>query len=255
MDLAFKRRFTVLWHRYFPEAELPIGYYYTDETPVRQPAPSERHQCVICELARVRRGHDLAFDVDTVRCGGGKRYLGFVQEMRPNFAYFLSCGIEGEMEGERYKKSPELVREYLQQQPAFEAPGRFIVFKRWDRMEATDEPLALAFFAPPDVLSGLFTLANYDEVEEAVRAPFAAGCASIVYHAYHELQSQRPRAILGMFDVSARPCIPSDVLTLTIPWPKFVSMVEHVEESFLITRSWERVSARIGKDSGPKAAG
>ena len=35
--------------------------------------------------------------------------MGFTQELRPNFEFFLSCGIPGEMEGERYKKSQELV--------------------------------------------------------------------------------------------------------------------------------------------------
>jgi len=29
----------------------------------------------------------------------------FKQELRPNFEYFLSCGIEGEVEGERYNRS------------------------------------------------------------------------------------------------------------------------------------------------------
>lgn len=29
--------------------------------------------------------------------------------MRPKFEYFLSCGIPGEMEGERYIRTPEMV--------------------------------------------------------------------------------------------------------------------------------------------------
>ena len=81
-------------------------------------------------------------------------------------------------------------------------------------MEESDQPLVIIFFAPPDVLSGLFTLANYDETESnKVIAPFGAGCGSIVYHPYHELQSKRPCAVLGMFDVSARPCVSSEVLS------------------------------------------
>jgi hypothetical protein len=50
-----------------------------------------------------------------------------------------------------------------------------------------------------------------------------------------------------MFDVSARPCVEAKVLTLAVPWPKFRQMVDDMEESFLITRSWERVRARIGQ--------
>jgi hypothetical protein len=154
------------------------------------------------------------------------------------------------MEGERYKQSPELVREYLERQPPFQAPGKTIVFKRWDGLEQCDEPLAVVFFAAPDVLSGLFTLANYDETDpHAVTAPFGAGCASIVYHLYHELGSPRPKAVLGMFDVSARPCVPAGVLTFAVPWPKFVRMEESMDESFLITESWDRVRDRMRDDA------
>lgn len=184
-------------------------------------------------------------------CGGARRYLGFETEMRSNFAYFLSCGIPGEMEGERYKQSPELVEEYLASQPTFEAPGRYIVFKRWDKLDERDEPAVVIFFAPPDVLSGLFTLANFDEKDpQAVIAPFGSGCSSVVYHPYQGVDAGRPRAVLGMFDVSARPCVSADVLTFAVPWPKFVRMVENMDQSFLITGSWRRVRSRIQQAQG-----
>jgi uncharacterized protein (DUF169 family) len=251
METEFKQRFIDVWHKYFPRAGLPIVFYYSDEEGRGELVPPpEGHRCVICELAKVRNGQSLCFDVDSVGCGGGKRYLGFVQDLRPNFEYFLSCGIPGEIEGERYKKSPELVREILKHQPSFEAPGKYIVFKRWDRMTESDDPAVVVFFAAPDVLSGMFTLANFDEADPyAVIAPFGAGCASIVNYPYRELPSERPRAVLGMFDVSARPCVPAGVLTFAVPWPKFARMVKDVEESFLITKSWNKVGARIKRSA------
>jgi hypothetical protein len=251
METEFKQRFIDVWRKYFPNADLPIVFYYSDEEGRGELVqPPKGHRCVICELANVRNGQSLCFDVDSVGCGGGKRYLGFVQDLRPNFEYFLSCGIPGEMEGERYKKSPELVRENLKHQPSFEAPGKYIVFKRWDRMEEGDHPAVVIFFAPSDVLSGLFTLANFDEADPyEVIAPFGAGCASIVNYPYRELPSERPRAVFGMFDVSARPCVPAGVLTFAVPWPKFARMVEDVEESFLITESWHKVQARIERSA------
>ncbi len=36
-------------------------------------------------------------------------------------------------------------------------PGRFIVFKRWDMFEKSDDPEVALFFAQPDILSCLFT--------------------------------------------------------------------------------------------------
>ncbi|HEU18512.1 MAG TPA: hypothetical protein ENO00_03895 [Deltaproteobacteria bacterium] len=247
MDKTFKDEFTRKWNRFFPGAELPIGFYYTNEQDKKMMAqPPKAHRCIIGDLARVRKGTARSFDVHTIGCEGGRRYLGFAEQQPPDFEYFLSYGIPGKLEGERYKKSPELVREFMKQQPLFKAPAKYIVFKRWDVMEERDEPLVIIFFAPPDVLSGLFTLANYDEREpDNVIAPFGAGCGTIVHHPCRELTSDRPRAVMGMFDVSARPFVPSNVLSFAVPWPKFVRMADNMEESFLITKSWGKVKKRI----------
>jgi len=249
MDTEIKEKFIRLWRKYFDGAELPITFYYTDrEGSAEGVKPPSGHRCVITDLSRVRKGKSFCFDVDSIGCGGGKRHLGFAQEMMPNFEYFLSCGIPGKLEGERYKKTPELVKEAMKNLTQFEAPARFIVFKRWDRLEKLEDPDVIIFFARPDVLSGLFTLANFDETEpNGVLAPFAAGCGSIVQYPYLEKDSNRPRGVLGMFDVSARPCVPEDVLTFSVPMNRFVQMIENVEESFLITRSWRTVKKRIDR--------
>ena len=250
MDAEFKERFLQNWNEFFPGAELPIGFYYSNTAETKFMAKSPKgHRCIIGDLVKVRNGEPLCFDTNTIGCEGGKRYLGFQAEQSPNFEYFLSYGIPGKLEGERYKKSPELVKEFMKHQKPSKAPGDYIIFKRFDRMEDNDKPLVMIFFAPPDVLSGLFTLANFDERQpNGVIAPFCAGCGSIVDFPLKELQSSEPRAVLGMFDVSARPCVPSTVLTFAVPWPKYVRMVDNMKESFLITKSWNKVRARMKRD-------
>lgn len=248
MDMALKERFIAEWSEHVPGADLPLVFFYADnpEAASTVKAPTH-HECFLGQLRRVRDGESVALTADSVGCPGGKRYLGFSQTLMPQFEYFLSCGIPGVMEGERYKQSPELVREFVREAFAFEAPARYVVFRRWDRIEAADEPLAVVFLAPPDVLSCLFTLANFDEAgPEAVSAPFAAGCGSIVAYAVRESRSEHPRAILGMFDVSARPFVPPGVLSFTVPWAKFTRMVANLPESFVTTPSWERVKRRLG---------
>ncbi len=247
MDATLRTHFVERWNRYFPGAEQPLGVYYTDAVDgAAVVPPSADHRCLICQLAPARQGRPLLFDAASVGCGGGRHYLGFAPGLRPGFEYFLSCGIPGEMEGERYKKSPELVRQMLENRAPFEAPGRAIAFTPWERLGEADDPAVVVFFATPDVLSGLFTLANYDEADlQAVIAPMGAGCASIVYHPYQELRSPRPRAVLGLFDVSARPCVRSDELTFAVPWPTFTRMLDNMDESFLITGSWDKVRARL----------
>ncbi len=247
MDISLKDKFVDLWNRYFPHAELPIAFFYTDHCDREKiPPPPEKHRCVICDLQKARRGKALCLDVNALGCAGAKRYFGFAHDLRPDFEYFLSCGIPGKMEGERYKKSPALVKKFMKHHPGMHAPARYIVFKRWDVMEREDEPLGIIFFAPPDVLSGLFTLANFDESDPlSVIAPFSAGCSSIVNYPYNELASEHPRAVLGMFDVSARPCVSPQTLTFSVPMPKFAKMVSDMSESFLITDSWKKVRGRL----------
>jgi hypothetical protein len=244
---TIRRQFVEQWQRYFPGAELPIVFSYSDE----ELAPSgsgtgKGSHCIICDLREVREGTTRHFSRRNLACGGARRYLGFETEMRPNFAHFLSCGIPGKVEGERYKRTPELVERFLKRQPSFEAPGPSITFKRWDQLDEKDTPQVVIFFATPDVLSGLFTLANFDQVDpQAVIAPFGSGCSSVVLYPYMELRSPQPRAVLGMFDISARPCVESNVLTFAVPWPRFTAMVDQMHESFLKTRAWGEVRDRL----------
>jgi len=249
MESQLKERFLKLWKKYFNNTALPVIFYYTDKAgDAERVKPPQDHRCVIADIARVRNGKSIYFDSTSPGCFGGRKYLGFAQTFMPNFEYLLSYGIPGELEGERYKKSPEIVKKVMKQMPQFVAPDRFIVFKRWDKIEERDNPAVVIFFATPDVLSGLFTLANFDEVEQGgVFAPFAAGCATIVTYPYLENMSQRPRCVLGMFDVSARPCVQPGLLSFAIPMTKFIRMVDNMDESFLITQSWTKVRKRITK--------
>ncbi len=248
MDIQIKDKLSTLWRKYFNNAELPITFYYTgEEGHAELVKPKTLPNCIIGALAGVREGNSYCFNVDSVGCFGGKRYLGFTPEVSANFEYFLSYGIPGKLRGERYKKSPELVKEMQKHATAFKAPAPFAVFKRWDKLEASDSPEVIIFFARPDVLSGLFTLASFDEAEpNGVISPFGSGCSSIITHPYLEKDSKRPRAVIGMFDVSARPHVPPDTLSFSVPMPKFLRMVDNMEESFLITDSWQRVQKRIG---------
>ena len=249
MDMQLKKDFLERWEKYFPGAELPLVFFYSDKPgEVEAASKPGGWRCLIGELARVRRGKSLAFDTEAVTCMGGKRYVGFSNESPATFDYFLSCGLQDEVEGERYKKSPELVRQLMYNYEELPAAGRYIVFKRWDELLEADQPEGVVFFAPADVLSGLFTLANFDRADaEGAFAPFSAGCGSIVRFVRLEAQKERPRAVVGMFDISARPFVESNLLSFGVPFARFAQMVGDMDESFLITGSWDKVRKRIAK--------
>lgn len=247
MKAQFKEFFAGQWKKYFGNSELPICYYYTDEARREDlDGSAGEARCLIDNLNRVRQGLPFVYDAETPGCPGGKRFCGFDTDLRPEMKYFLSYGIPGKMEGERYKKSPELVEEFMMSNPPIEAPGKYLVFKRWDRVAEEEEPVTVVFFAKPDVLSGLFTLANYDLARgPGVIAPMGAGCASIVQYPLQEASSDQPACVLGMFDVTARPCVPADTLTFAVPMKRFEETVANMDESFLITKSWQAVRDRL----------
>lgn len=235
------------WSTFFPGAELPVAFWYT-ATPGTTPLAKKPSgwSCFIAQLAAVRKGNDLCFTVEHVGCGGGQTYLGFAHGLRPNFAHFLSTGIPGELEGERYKDSPETVNRLMANMPTYTAPEKYLVAKRIDHVSPDETPQVVSFFATPDVLSGLFTLSGFEEVEpHATLAPFSAGCGSLIRFPFMELASGRNLPVLGMFDVSARPFVPANTLSFSIPWPRFERMVANMGESFLITHSWDLVRKRI----------
>jgi len=251
MDTHTRDRFTMLWETYCPGAELPITFELGEAKAdaEKMPAP-KRWRCFICDLARVRRGRSVVFDRTSLSCSGASYYLGYETERSENFRYFLSYGKPGVVESERYKKTPELTDEYDKRQASPPAGERCYTFKRWDHLTESDNPDVVIFFARPEALSALFTLANFDRADpHGVICPFGSGCSSIIHYPRIESLSEDPRAVLGMFDPSARPCVPIDVLTIAVPMKKFEAMILDMEESFLITKTWERQKGEIARSN------
>lgn len=251
MDTALRDDYIRLHERYFPGTELPITFEVGGPTGevARAPVP-KGWKCFVCDLAKIRNGKSLVFGEDAIGCRGGRFYLGYDAERFPDFRYFLSYGKPGAVEGERYKQTPEIVDELDRGAARIPTKGKTITFKRWDNLADADNPDAVVFFARPEALSGLFTLANFDRSDpNGVICPFGAGCSSVFYYPWLEQQSENPRAVFGMFDPSARSCVPLDTLTMAFPMKKFEKVIGYMEESFLTTESWERVMKKIGRSN------
>ncbi len=263
MDMSLKEEFSRLWPKYFGDAELPITFYFTDEEGHAEAFRADTNpravvfddatvktwsaRCLIGQLLSVRRGNSLYFGLDSLGCAGSRMHLGFSNggPMPPDFAYFISCGIPGRLEGERLQKSPENVRELMRLYPSFKAPARFIVFKRWDKLEAVDNPEVVVFFSKADTLAGLATLAFFDEPDaDVVTARWGSGCGSIVRYPYLDKDSASPHVFIGMFDPDPRQWVGPDELTFAVPMKRFRIMVGDMEESFLITRTWQAIQKR-----------
>lgn len=245
MEQNLRDRFTELWQRYFNHAELPITFEYADDTRGEAPEPPfAGHRCLIGQLIKARNGRTLCITPESLSCRGAGRYLSYREEMFAGFAEFISHDAEGH--GERYQRTPELVRTFIDALPVLPIRGRNLIIKRWDKLDAQDHPDGVIFFAEADVLSGLFTLSCFNsDRTDAVTAPFGAGCTSTFYAVYREQVEGTGRSVIGMFDPSARKCVKGNLLTFGIPYTAFARMIDRMEESFLSTHSWEIIRKRI----------
>lgn len=87
-------------------------------------------------------------------------------------------------------------------------------------------------------------LANYGRGDnENVIIPFAAGCQTIGICPYREARSDKPRAVVGLTDLSARLQIRKqlgdNLMTFAMPWALFLEMEENAPGSFLDAHTWK----------------
>ena len=141
MDTGIRDRFVTLWQKYCPGAELPITFEIgeADGTAEKAKTP-DGWRCIICDLARVRKGTSLVFDHTSVTCSGGLFYMGYDTQRSEHFRYFLSSGKPGVVEGERYKRTPEIVDEIDARHVSLPAAGRCYTFRRWDKLRTRRQP-------------------------------------------------------------------------------------------------------------------
>jgi|GEM_PF-1978688 hypothetical protein len=111
-----------------------------------------------------------------------------------------------------------------------------------------EQPQVIVFLADPDQLSALVVLTNYGGHNELnVIVPFVAGCRQIGIFPYREARSERPRAVIGLTDLSARKNLKKqldrNVLSFAVPWRMFEEMEDNVEGSFLQKETWRALQA------------
>ena len=230
----------------------PVAIIFSDHKPqyAVEGRPGVR-SCIIPLVLAATKGKTTAFARETTGCGGGTVGLGFgnaYKNFPGGFNYFLSVGRgEGYPEGEAYKKTPELVDDFVQCLPITDIPYQYVLFEPLSQLDPEKEkPEAIIFYVNVDQVSALTVLANYDrEGFENVVAPFGAGCHSICLMPVNEGLKEKPRAVIGLFDITVRPMVDANMLTFTIPYKRFLEMEENVAGSFLEKHQWLKVAERI----------
>ncbi|MCK8826024.1 DUF169 domain-containing protein [Fuchsiella alkaliacetigena] len=225
-----------------------IAILWTDEKPEQTIQFKEgRWGCVISLMTQAAKGKTAVFDEDTCGCPGGAKGLGFKDYELGEIEHFLSTGEECEREGEFYKKTPEYARQFIASLPDIEVATKYVVFKPLEEVEADEEPKAIVFLVNADQLSGLVTLANFDQpTKDNVTIFFGAGCHSTIIEVLEQAESENPKALIGLTDPSARKYIDSELLSFSLPYQRFLELEAEVENSFLTQGAcWPSIKERI----------
>ena len=218
------------------QAELPIVFWYSDQPE----APAEKvNGCFFKSMAQVRNGKTISLNAETIGCGGGKFYTGFT-DMPEHVPGFVSLK-------EKYKKTPDMVVDFIQELQVPKAEKAYLHFARIDKIGSFDKVEGILFLATPDMLAGLATWAFFDSnATDAVSAPFGSGCCSVVTQTILENRKQGKRTFLGFFDPSVRPHFEAELLSFTIPMSRFKEMYHTMRESCLFdTHAWSKLKERI----------
>lgn len=260
-------------------AHQPVAILWSDEKPASAKMFKEQTWgCVMWLLATAaKKGQVAACSRETFGCHGGGTGVGFGDQYInfPGgvdcFCRFLSSGnasseageavaehlqgkarsefIEEFLQGERYLKDPRAVEDFIRELPIRDIPTKYVIYKPLSLVDPEREtPVTVVFFSDPDQFSAIGVLANYSfPGNENVIFPFAAGCQAIGLYSYREGESERPRAVAGPMDLSARLYLrrqfDADVMSMALPWKMFLAMEEQVEGSFLQRHTWQALAA------------
>lgn len=258
-------------------ASEPVALLFSDDKPQRASQFKKgASSCVMFLLTSATRGKTVVFDRETFGCPGGGVGLGFGNTYTthfpggmPCFCGFLSNGNESDpagkaigegmkaggaperfvtefLHGERYKKSPELVREFVETLPITEIPAKYVVMKPLSQVSDQEKPVSVTFLVNPEQLSALVVMANYDRPgRENVAVPWSAACQVVGILSYDEAKKEKPRCLIGLTDISARRHLKGqnmrNLMTFTVPFNRLLEMEANIAGSFLEGSTWADV--------------
>lgn len=213
-----------------------------------------RWGCSGAMLTAVTKGKKVVFSRENFGCEGGGVGLGFLNTFSAGMEYFLSNSAPEDLplryknrQSEGYKKSAALTRQWMDNIQPVDFAEKYVVFKPLHEVDmASETPQSIVFYVNPDQLTALIVLANYESAEnDRVIAPFASGCQGVCRLSLLENKKKRPRAIIGMTDISVRLYMEPDLLAFSMPYALYQEMEANAEGSFLDRHLWKKITARF----------
>ena len=243
--------------------EQPLVAYYSDKKPVDYTGPrggffieiqkpkdilsipgrikkimqekKEKFRCMFQYLAQTRKKNiPSVFSYHNFGCPGCRFYLGFVQELSLFNHYFTTTGFPGLYKGERFGPTPGSSKKHAALLKGIHPKAKYVIFEPIEKRSCDIEPELVIFFCNTEVLSGLVGLVRFvTDQADSVQSPFTSGCGSLFSWPIKFMREGLEKAVLGVFDPSARSYMALGDMTLSIPYSLFIKILTHFKNSFI----------------------
>ena len=227
----------------------PVGLTFTEEKPADALYFKKAGSgCIATLIFSASKGKTIAIDRESTGYPCSAFYLGFKDWIFNGIEYFLSNSpVPIGRDCERFVENPRLAKAYVESFVPGTMLDKTYVFKPVVSFTENEEPEIVIFFANADQLSALVFLIQYSHPLDFDRSKtgFASACAAMTTIPLQYARKGEDKAFWGLHDVSIRPHIPAEVMTMAMPFSMFKEICTIAPESFLGTEKWKKVLERI----------
>lgn len=195
----------------------------------------KRFRCMMQYVAQTReRGIPSVFSAEHYGCPGFRFYAGFSPKLPAFNHHFISTGIPGMYPGERFVPSVASARKLGAALEGRSPEGEWLIFDQFRDTIREHMIKSIMFFANPEIITGLIGLVRFaSDRDDAVQVIYASGCASLFTWPVQYTLQGREQAVLGIFDLAARPWLKNGELTLSMPYSLFEKILHTFKDSFM----------------------
>lgn len=224
------------------------GVYFSNEKPANALELKKKgNGCIVPLILKASTDVPLVVSEESTGWPCSAFYLGFQDTIFEGIEYFLSNKDDFFRPCERFIQNPALAKEFVDNVHAVKPDKPYLVIKPLEDFLPDEEPESVLFFVNADQLSALVFLSHYDAPGsmDRVLSPFASACMALVTLPMKLARNHEDKAVMGMFDLSARTRMPQDMLSFAMPYAFLKKLAAFLPESFISTHTWETVKARI----------
>jgi uncharacterized protein (DUF169 family) len=223
------------------------GVFFSNEKPDHALELKKKgNGCIVPLILKASTGVALVVSEESTGWPCSAFYLGFQDTIFEGIEYFLSNKDDFWRPCERFIQNPALAKAFVDNVQAVKPDKKYMVIKPLEDFKPEEEPESVLFFVNADQLSALVFLTHFDAPGsmDRVVAPFASACMALVTLPLKWARSGEQKAVMGLFDISARTRTPKDLLSFAMPYAFLKKLAVLLPESFLTTENWGTVKAR-----------